>query len=103
MNNTNDIYCMIYKKYPSDVVYLATGGQLNKILWCVRQVKNMYNEHEDGYEILTELQEELSNKPSYEELLDLIGVPRAPDAEEASWTQFLNEYGLKPPTDIKSK
>jgi len=94
---------MIYKKYPSDVVYLATGGQLNKALWCIEQVKSMYDRYDDGYEVLTKLEEELSNKPSYEELLDAIGIPQAPNDKDIEWTQFLNQLGLKPPISKKSK
>ena len=94
---------MIYRKYPNEVVYLATGSQLNKVLWCVKQVKKMYNEQEDGYEVLTNLEKELSNKPSYEELLDEIGIPKAPSEDEVSWVEFLNKNGLTPPIDTKNK
>lgn len=92
---------MIYKKYPSDVVYLATGAQLNKVLWCVKHVKKMYNEQEDGYEYLSNLEEELSNKPSYEELLDSLGIPKAPSEDEVTWVEFLNKNGLTPPHRFK--
>ena len=64
-------------------VYLIDGEQLNQCIWACEQVMDI-------------LRERLIAKQSYTQLLDMLGIPQAPPAEDVSFAEFLDKLGLKP-------
>lgn len=90
------------RKYPEKVIYMISGEELNKAISCVHVILNTFEEGSEDYRVVDNLLIKLNKKTSYEELLDMIGIPKveggiAPKQKELEWYDFLGSFGLKPP------
>ena len=78
-------------------IFLIDGEQLNQCIWACEQVMDILGmKNEDMLIRFGRLRERLIAKQSYTQLLDMLGIPQAPPAEDVSFAEFLDKLGLKP-------
>jgi len=83
--------------HEDEEVYLIDGKQLNQCIWACEQIMEIFGtKNEDMLIRFGRLRERLITKQSYMKILDNIGIPQAPPAEDVSFSEFLNEFGIKP-------
>jgi len=84
------------KHHDNTELFLIDGKQLNLSIWSIEQMMDLFQENENMLIKLGRLRECLINKTSYTELLNILGIPQAPSANDVSWTEFLNDFGISP-------
>tara|TARA_E500000331_G_C16766181_1_gene501747 strand:+ start:194 stop:481 length:288 start_codon:yes stop_codon:yes gene_type:complete len=83
--------------HEDDDIFLITGKQLNKCIWSIEQMMDLFYNNDEMLNRLGREREELINKMSYLKILDNLGLKDdAPSDTDVSFTEFLNKFGLKP-------
>jgi hypothetical protein len=84
------------KHHKNNEIFLVDGKQLNLSIWAIEQMMDLFQENENMLIKLGRLRESLINKVTYTKLLDVMGIPQAPSADDMSWTEFLDKLGISP-------